>query len=118
MIFFLQILQRYRFDRETINEIVDMIRPALTRRTGRSQALSALEQVLVTLRFYATGSMQQVVADTGAISQSSVSRSVTSVTDALVEIAPRHIFMPRTDVELMEVKKFMTCFDQICLTHL
>jgi hypothetical protein len=72
-------------------------------RTLRSQALTVHEQVLIALRYYATGSMQLVVADTGSISQPSVSRALSAVTDALVRLAPHYFTMPTSDRVLLEV---------------
>ncbi len=54
-----------------------------------------MEQLLTALRFYATGSMQCLLGDAASISQPSVSRIVTEVTDALVNVAPQFIKMPR-----------------------
>ena len=55
----------------------------LERSTTRSNALSVSTQVLVALRYFATGSFQRVARDLHGISQSSVSRCVTGVGKAL-----------------------------------
>lgn len=113
-----QILRRYRFRRQNIDEIVGMLQVRLRRATVRSQALSAQEQVLLALRFYATGSMQIVVGDAGGVSQPSVSRAVTAVTDGLVALAPHHIRMPTSDVEILEVcvpNKLHVSWVDICI---
>lgn len=68
----MQILKRYRFCRHDIHAIVDLLRVWLERPTVRRQSLSSLEQVLVALRFYRTGSFQIVLGDAGSISQPSV----------------------------------------------
>jgi hypothetical protein len=65
--------------------------------------MTPLEQVLVALRYYATGSMQLVIADTGHLSQPSISRAVTAVTDALANISEEYIRMPETRQEIHEV---------------
>ena len=59
------------------------VRPAdLERSMTRSNALSVSTQVLVALRYFATGSFQRVARDLHGISQSSVSRCVTGVRKA------------------------------------
>lgn len=88
-----ELYRRYRFDRNAINYITDMIKDDISH-TKRNHALSALHQVLVALRFYATGSMQQVVGDTVGVSQPVVSTSITRVTDALLQHLPDHVHFP------------------------
>ena len=56
-----------------------LLQDDLTRGTLRSSALPVSLQVLVALRFYATGSFQQTVADTVAISKSTVCRCIKDV---------------------------------------
>jgi len=98
-----QILARYRFRRPDIEELVRLLQPGLYRRTRRSNALTPLEMVLVALRFYASGAFQMVVGDTVAISQPSVSRAITLVTNELVRLAPHNINMPQTDAQIRRV---------------
>ena len=87
----------------TIHYIEGLIRNFVSRQTKRSQALSPLDQLLLALRFYGTGSMQVVLGDANGVCQSSVSRAVTAVTDALVNIAADHISMPTSDMEVRQV---------------
>ena len=53
----------YRFRREDILCICDILRPHLQRPTRRSHALTVEEQVLIALRFFACGSFYEVIAD-------------------------------------------------------
>lgn len=55
---------RYRFGREGILFITDLVRERLSRATNRNHALSVRQQVMVTLRFLASGSFLQVIGDT------------------------------------------------------
>jgi len=76
-----KLVSRYRLSRHCI--ICRPVRPAdLERSTTRSNALSVSTQVLVALRYFATGSFQQVAGNLHGISQSSVSRCVTGVGNA------------------------------------
>ena len=68
---------RYRFGRDSIHFICDLLRDDLQRPTKRNHALSVETQVLASLRFLASGSFQQVVGDVLGINKSPVSRVVT-----------------------------------------
>ena len=54
--------------------------------------LTPLDQVLAALQFYATGAFQSVVGNVLKLSQSSISRSVHDVSNALASIAKGHIY--------------------------
>ena len=54
--------------------------------------LTPLDQVLAALQFYATGAFQSVVGNVLKLSQSSISRSVHDVSNALASIAKDHIY--------------------------
>jgi hypothetical protein len=79
-----ELRKRYRFGRQTINYIVNLVRDEISPETNRSHAVSATNQVLITLRFLASGSFQQVTGDSlASLDKSTVSRIVRRVTVAL-----------------------------------
>lgn len=90
----IELYQRYRFDRETIGYITDLIRDRITSTTQRSRAIPPEIQVCAALRFYASGSFQQVIGDTLNISQRSVCKAIWNVTDGLVSVADQFIKFP------------------------
>ncbi|KAG0714598.1 putative nuclease HARBI1 [Chionoecetes opilio] len=51
-------------------------------------------QLLVSLRYLATGNFQLTPADTADMSQASVSRCIKKVVHAIAEVAPRYIRLP------------------------
>ncbi|CAC5402876.1 HARBI1 [Mytilus coruscus] len=55
---------RYRFGREGISFLSNLVRDQLSRQTNRNHALSVEQQLMVTLRFLAGGSSLQVIGDT------------------------------------------------------
>ena len=55
--------QTYRFSRQTIRYITSLIEDKINPTTNRTQPVSATKQVLITLRFLAAGSFQQVTGD-------------------------------------------------------
>ncbi|XP_046544511.1 uncharacterized protein LOC124254709 [Haliotis rubra] len=89
------VFARYRFRPETILFIVSLVAGQLRRETARSCPLPPLTQVLVSLRFLATGGFCYLIADTyRSISASSVYRSIRDFCGALVPLAQRYIKMP------------------------
>ena len=75
---------RYRFGREGIYYIVRLVENDIAHTTSRSQPISTINQVLITLRFLASGSFLQVIGDTMAgVDKFTVSRVVRSVTLAI-----------------------------------
>ena len=90
-----EIFKRFRFRPDTIIFIVGLLEPILKRETLRSCALTPLLQVLVTLRFLATGGFYSLIADTfNSVSAPSVCRAVRDVCRGLCQIARRFVRMP------------------------
>ena len=67
---------RYRFDRQSILYITNLLARDLRRSTARNHALTPLHQILIALRFFASGSLLQVIGDTVGVDKSTVSRAV------------------------------------------
>ena len=61
---------RFHFGRDSINYLADLLSDDLARNTARNHALSALLQVLVALRFFASGSFLEVIGDTSGLPKS------------------------------------------------
>ncbi|CAC5421336.1 HARBI1 [Mytilus coruscus] len=59
-----ELRERYRFGREGITFISNLVSNDISRKTKRNHALTVPQMVMVTLRFLATGSFLQVVGDT------------------------------------------------------
>ena len=72
-----------------------MLDPHLRRATRRSHAVSTNTQILVTLRFYASGTFQNVLAETVGLSQPTVSGIINNVTAILERTARTDIKMPK-----------------------
>ncbi|XP_050687164.1 putative nuclease HARBI1 [Eriocheir sinensis] len=88
------LLRHYRMPRHEILRLCDELSPLLSRATKRAHAIPTHTQVLVTLRFLASGTFQNVIADTTGLTQPSVSRIISSVTNILYEKAKMEIKMP------------------------
>lgn len=72
----------------------------LQRPTRRSRAFPVSIQIMVALRFFATGSFQADNGDIHNISQSSVSKITKDVTPCLVSVYRQYVVMPTDPTEL------------------
>jgi len=75
------------------------IRDQLEHPTGRSASLTAMNQLLLALRFYATGSFQLVIGDTFAVDVSTVCRTLHRVTAAIAALRQKYVKFPTTQQE-------------------
>ena len=71
-----ELIARYRMPRHMIAEICEMLDEDLRRISRRSQPLPVSTQVMVGLRYFATGSFQRGTGDLHGISQPSASRCI------------------------------------------
>lgn len=88
-----EIVRKFRFRRREILDLTNLIERDITM-TNRKGTLTPLLQVLVTLRYYASSSFQDVCGELIGIDQSTVSRVVSRVTDALCRRARAEIQLP------------------------
>ncbi|XP_053304640.1 putative nuclease HARBI1 [Spea bombifrons] len=98
------LVSTYGFPRAFIDYLVELLGSNLSRPTQRSRAISPETQILAALGFYTSGSFQTHMGDTIGISQASMSRCVTNVTEALVERASQFILFPREDGSIQRLK--------------
>ena len=106
-----EFLLRYRMTRQCLMDIIDIVRADVMHETKRSNALTPEEQTFAAIRYYATGSFQQVIGDIMGFSQPSVSRSVKRVSTALSNIAGQIIKFPMDNRQMQYVKEgFMNEF--------
>ena len=100
-----ELRSRYRFRREGLNFIVELLSDEIAPSTRINHSLSAMEQVLVTLRILASGSFLEVIGDTFlSYDKSTVSRVVRRVTLALVSKVNDFVKFPTTANEQDESK--------------
>lgn len=101
-----ELIKRYRLDHDGIMFVVDLIRDALTSPTARSNAITPEIKVITTLRYLATGKMQQCSSDDLCLSQPSISRVIAQTIEALSQshIVTRSISFP-LDVHTLQTHK-------------
>ncbi|KAG0419614.1 hypothetical protein HPB47_003973 [Ixodes persulcatus] len=95
----------YRLPRPAMERLCAALAPALRRPTARNCALPVDAQVLLALRFYASGSFQSVVGDVANMSQTSASRIINSVSSALCNFAEKGIKFPVTPQAAMRTAR-------------
>ena len=88
-----ELYRKFRFSRDGIYFLCENCN-GLDQVTLRSCSLSKSLRILVGLRYLATGSFQNVVADTVHISQPTVSRTFSSFLDSILELVPSLIKWP------------------------
>jgi nuclease HARBI1 len=86
--------KRYRFSKPVFTMLCNSLREELQHATHRNEALSVENQLACALRYYATGSFQQVVGDTLHVSVSTVNRVITRVSTALTNKLNEHVKFP------------------------
>ncbi|ESO82518.1 hypothetical protein LOTGIDRAFT_146596, partial [Lottia gigantea] len=96
---------RYRLSRPMILDLCRTFQTAPARPTARSCAFPVSFQIMVALRFYATGSFQMVNADVHNISRPSVSKITRDVTACLKRVCNDYIKMPTDQTGLRNIMR-------------
>uniref|UniRef100_A0A8C4TD40 Putative nuclease HARBI1 n=1 Tax=Erpetoichthys calabaricus TaxID=27687 RepID=A0A8C4TD40_ERPCA len=92
-----ELYARFRFGRDDIKYIADLVRPKLQHKTKRSPALFVEEQCLIALRFYASGTFYQVVGNNMGVDKSTVSNVVKAVSVELASLVKEFVSFPKDD---------------------
>lgn len=95
---------RYRLPKNLTVEIAEMLRTRLEYPDKRNNPIPVIDQLLTTLRYYATASFQIVVGDLFGIHQTTCGRIVKRLTIALCEKSKEFIRMPTTQEQLRDAK--------------
>ncbi len=98
------VIRKYRLSRECIIDLCEDPCEDLERPTRRNRALSVQDQILCALRFYATGSFQEVIGDRHGLNKSSVSRSIHAVSASLCRRVRQHISYPEDQASIQRLK--------------
>jgi len=117
-----EFFRRYRFSKETVRVISDIVCDDLQRETKRNNALPVDIQVTMALQYFATGTFQQIVGDTLNISQPSISRIIKNVSIALARKSDRYIKINNENInrkkqDFYNIAHFPNCIGAIDCTH-
>ncbi|XP_071579480.1 putative nuclease HARBI1 [Temnothorax nylanderi] len=116
---------RFRLSKECVTEVLEAIEPEISHPTERNNAISAINQLLLTLRFYATGSHLISAGDFSGVSKTSAHRVVHRVTNAIARLRPRFIKFPtladeiKTEqIKFFDIARFPRVVGCIDCTHI
>lgn len=97
--------KRFRMNKNSFNVLLAMVKDDLTVSDKRNNPVSAKDQLLIALRFFATGSFQVVSGDLIGFSQPTISRIVIRVATLLAAKRPKFIAFPLPSEESKVNKK-------------
>ncbi|XP_050704623.1 putative nuclease HARBI1 isoform X1 [Eriocheir sinensis] len=102
-----EFLQRYRLSKQATVDLLSKIQHLLPKSASkRGLAIPPHLQLLVTLRYYVTGSLQLDMGDCCDMSQPSVSTCVKTVTSAICQLAVDYIKFPSPAEEQDAMQQF------------
>ncbi|KAM4720846.1 putative nuclease HARBI1 [Rhinophrynus dorsalis] len=93
------VIQRYHLHPALIRDLCHLLERDLQPSTGRSHALPVYVKVTAALDFYTSGTFQTPAGNAAGISQASMSRCVTQVTEAIVKRAHHFITFPEESAQ-------------------
>lgn len=114
---------RYRFHKNTVLDLLGQIQEPLQRKVYR-HTIAPVTQLLVTLRFYATGAFLKLIGDSFGIHASNVSRIVKSVSECIARQRGTYITFPtgvqsiRTNQEFLQIGNIPGVVGAIDCTHI
>lgn len=89
-----EFVQRYRFTKDTFHHILRTFKEDIAPKDRRGDPIAAEDRLLLTLRYYATGSFQMVLADLIMVDQATVCRLVKQTTLAIARKFHQYIKTP------------------------
>lgn len=121
----LEFFQRFRLKKLTCRRLLGEIKHNIQSRTIQNKAISPAIKLLLTLRFFATGSMLIVVGDFAGVSKATACVCVKQVSEAIAMLRPTYIKMPITTEErqlvienFYKIARFPCVLGAIDCTHI
>ncbi|KAJ8046569.1 Protein ALP1-like [Holothuria leucospilota] len=117
------LIRKYRLPRAEIINLVELSGEDLERATNRSHSVPVAVQVATSLRFFASGTFQNVLGDSCGLSQPTMSRIINSFTESLVRRVNEFVYLPagrekrKTIAEFAAVSNFPNVLGVIDGTH-
>ncbi|CAI6369322.1 unnamed protein product [Macrosiphum euphorbiae] len=96
--------KRFRLKKRTVKMILEELQDQIKYPTNRNNAISSMTQLLLTLRFFATGNFLITAGDFSGVSVAAAGQIVKRVSYALATKSDKYIKMPKTTAEIMELK--------------
>ncbi|XP_034944923.1 putative nuclease HARBI1 [Chelonus insularis] len=100
-------VERFRLTKAMTTKVFDQIEAVISHDTEKNNAIPAIIQMLVTMRFLATGSFYITVGDFTGISKTSVWRIIHRVSEGIAGLRERYIYMPpRQEIRAVHCRNF------------
>ena len=93
-----QLRSRFRLTKDGFREIINIIEENIPAHNERGNPIPAGIKLLLALRYYATGTFQQACGDLCDTSQSSASRIIKQVSEAIARLKNQYIKFPTADM--------------------
>ena len=103
----LDFYNRFRFRRHDLLQIFDEFEPRLRHLATRKGSLPPQMQIMIALRFFASGSYQIVVADLFGVSKATAHRCIKRVSDIIAANLDRHVFFNAQNVPATKRKFYV-----------
>lgn len=95
---------RFRLTKRSVLFLLTKIESKIEFQEDRNHSIPPINQLLMTLRYYATGNHLLAIGDLGGFSVASCSRIVKRVTEAIVSLRAEFIKFPESEEEQRKVK--------------
>ncbi|KAJ8980507.1 hypothetical protein NQ317_007927 [Molorchus minor] len=113
----LNFLIRFRLRKPTVLLILQLIKEQIETFTDRNHSISPINQLLLDLRFYATGSFFITIGDFIKVSKSAACRIVKKVSRALASLGHRFIKMSENKNDII-LRKYMEFYEKANLPRI
>ncbi|XP_041975889.1 putative nuclease HARBI1 isoform X2 [Aricia agestis] len=110
---------RFRLSKPAVELLLNEIMPFIRVTSSRNYGVSPLHQLLLSLRFYALGTMLISVADFVGVSKSTASRIVRDISSAIARLYDKYIFVHQNGAEkFYTIAGFPRVLGAIDCTHI
>jgi len=100
-----EFVERFRLSKVSTLALLTKVEDALEYPSNRNDALPLLYQLLIALRYNATGTFQLVISDLSGVVKATVCRYVHKVSRVIAGLRSQYIKFPQTDAERMQTMR-------------
>ncbi|KAK9730338.1 DDE superfamily endonuclease [Popillia japonica] len=91
--------RRFRLKKGTVERLLQQIEHNLLHRTNRNHCVTLMVQLLLTLRYFASGSLYIVAADFAGVSKATAGKIIAKVTNVIASLRPQYIALANSEAE-------------------
>lgn len=120
-----EFIARYRLPKHCVHLVANLIAPEVSSITNWNHAVTVEEQLLVTLRYFATGSLLQAGCDFHGLHKTTTGKIIKKVSQALAKLGRANIKMPTTEEDIKatvqhfyRISEFPCCVGALGCTHI